>query len=122
MTVPDPGLTDLLAAHMQQATRIFALPNANADYVFREKCSCGWTADRPLESQNVQWHTHVALVVEQHTNGRIAELEGALRSVDDLIVLVLREEQRRGRPSNGTVKAITYSRNYIRAALEGEQR
>ena len=51
MTAPDPGLTDLIAAHRWTCSR-------------DEDCICGWVgpfADFP---------THVALVVEQHTNGR----------------------------------------------------
>lgn len=56
MTVSDPGLADLLAAHS-----VFSFTERGG-----RNCNCGWTGlDHPA---------HVALVVEQHTNGRIAEL------------------------------------------------
>lgn len=109
VTAPDPGLTDLIAAHTTNWER--RCLGGDESYL---QCDCGDEFEDELS-----WAAHLKLVVEQHTNGRIAELEAALRSVDDLIVLVLREEERKDRPSSGTVKAITYSRNYIRAALEG---
>lgn len=58
MTAPDPGLTDLLAAH----TRLGAAMDNKC------VCSCSWIG------HYVDHPAHVALVVEQHTNGRIAEL------------------------------------------------
>lgn len=57
MTAPDPGLTDLIAAH----TRLGAAMDNKC------VCSCSWIG------QYVDHPAHVALVVEQHTNGRIAE-------------------------------------------------
>ena len=63
---PDPGLTDLIAAHRPCSNDILKKG-------LRYRCSCGW-------AQDVEWGddspfpAHVALVVEQHTNGRIAEL------------------------------------------------
>ncbi|UJC77964.1 hypothetical protein D4768_09815 [Rhodococcus erythropolis] len=56
MTAPDPGLTDLIAA-------------ALGDKIMHTNGS----GDR-----NRAYAAHVALVVEQHTNGRIAELEAEL--------------------------------------------
>ena len=53
MTAPDPGLTDLIAA-------------ALGDKIMHTNGS----GDR-----NRAYAAHVALVVEQHTNGRITELE-----------------------------------------------
>lgn len=53
MTAPDPGLTDLIAA-------------ALGDKIMHTNGS----GDR-----NRAYAAHVALVVEQHTNGRIAELD-----------------------------------------------
>lgn len=67
MTAPDPRLTVLVAAHA-----------CRPQYIFEEgpryRCMCGWT-------QDVKWGdpspfpAHVASVVEQHTNGRVAEVE-----------------------------------------------
>ena len=59
MTAPDPGLTDLIAAH----TRLGAAMDNKC------VCSCSWIG------HYVDHPAHVALVVEQHTNGRIAELD-----------------------------------------------
>lgn len=60
----DPGLTDLIAAHQW----IHFAPRRNS------KCACGWQGDDP-DYPGVGHPAHVALVVEQHTNGRTAELE-----------------------------------------------
>lgn len=63
---PDPGLTDLIAAHARRSQYIFEVGP-------RYRCTCGW-------AQDVKWGddspfpAHVALVVEQYTNGRITEL------------------------------------------------
>ena len=75
MTAPDPGLTDLIAAH-QSGDRWteFTYPPIFSDKPFvatsvtkMVKCSCG-------ESMSADsFPAHVALVVEQHTNGRTAE-------------------------------------------------
>lgn len=63
MTAPDPGLLDLIAAHQW----IHFAPRRNS------KCACGWQGDDP-DYPGVGHPAHVALVVEQHTNGRTAEL------------------------------------------------
>lgn len=82
MTAPDPGLTDLIAAH-QAGDRWtdFQYPSIFSDKPFvatavtkMVNCSCG--ESMPAESHPV----HVALVVEQHTNGRIAEYIKQLES------------------------------------------
>ncbi|MDJ0405861.1 hypothetical protein QNA23_20375 [Rhodococcus erythropolis] len=68
MTASDPGLTDLIAAH----TRL------GAQQVGRYLCLCGWVGD---------YHdhpAHVALVVEQHTTRRIAELEARIAEAQSL--------------------------------------
>lgn len=70
MTAPDPGLTDLIAAHKIQLFGVDG-PHYQAETEY-DGCLCGWQGaeeDHPA---------HVALVVEQHTNGRIAELEAEL--------------------------------------------
>lgn len=67
MTAPDSGLTDLIAAH----TRL------GAQQVGRYLCLCGWVGD---------YHdhpAHVALVVEQHTNGWIAELAANIQHLSN---------------------------------------
>lgn len=64
VTAPDPGLTDLIAA-------------ALGDKIMHTNGS----GDR-----NRAYAAHVALVVEQHTNGRITELEdGIMRAIHELI-------------------------------------
>lgn len=60
MTAPDPGLTDLIAA-------------ALGDKIMHTNGS----GDR-----NRAYAAHVALVVEQHTNGRIAELATKVRELE----------------------------------------
>ena len=69
MTAPDPGLTDLIAAHWYNTSTCM--------------CTCGWSTRHLPESDDdtrigILVARHLALVVEQHTNGRIAELEAAL--------------------------------------------
>lgn len=66
MTAPDPGLTDLIAAHRWDDRRGI--------------CECMYSPEfgpgTRYEWMGVKaWAAHVALVVEQHTNGRIAEPE-----------------------------------------------
>ncbi|WP_311053097.1 hypothetical protein [Rhodococcus qingshengii] len=69
MTAPDPGLTDLIAAHQVMSQQWFP---AGAEY--RLVCKCGiWMGADAFPA-------HVALVVEQHTNGRIAEYIKQLES------------------------------------------
>ena len=62
MTAPDPGLTDLIAAHYT-----WREVDEGGDYLV---CACG----HYFRSRQT-WAEHLKLVVEQHTNGRIAELE-----------------------------------------------
>lgn len=82
MTAPDPGLTDLIAAHQAgERWTDFEYPSIFSDKPFvattvtkMVNCSCG-------ESMPADDHpAHVALVVEQHTNGRIAEYIKQLES------------------------------------------
>lgn len=89
MTAPDPGLTDLIAAHT---------PHPDYD------CGCGWNGD--------EWAAHLALVVEQHTNGRITELEATIARVEKLA------RDMRGWCSPHGI-SVTYS-DRICAVLEGE--
>lgn len=79
---PDPRLTDLIAAHRAgDRWTDFQYPSIFSDKPFvatavtkMVNCSCG-------ESMPADDHpAHVALVVEQHTNGRIAEYIKQLES------------------------------------------
>ena len=68
MTAPDPGLTDLIAAHWYNTSTCM--------------CTCGWSTRHLPESDDdtrigILVARHLALVVEQHTNGRIASDLGA---------------------------------------------
>lgn len=67
MTAPDPGLTDLIAAHWRSLDLL----------KMKYTCSCGdWEfRDDDRERACASWCEHLASVVEQHTNGRIAELD-----------------------------------------------
>ncbi|MER2244334.1 hypothetical protein, partial [Rhodococcus sp. (in: high G+C Gram-positive bacteria)] len=92
-------------------------------------CSCG--AEGPERTHAA----HVALVVEQHTNGRIAELEdGIMRAIHELIetreraekaeatvarVITALEAAEKSVPDDWGVTYIYTSQ--LRAALEGEQ-
>ncbi|MFE5789571.1 hypothetical protein [Rhodococcus erythropolis] len=65
--MPDPGLTDLIAAHRLRPD------------MWEPKFIC-WCGDWEFPGEGSDsafraWAAHVALVVEQHTNGRITELE-----------------------------------------------
>ncbi|MCW2092472.1 UNVERIFIED_ORG: hypothetical protein M2328_005752 [Rhodococcus erythropolis] len=108
---PDPGLTDLIAAHD---------PSGRYMATNEIRCGCGWLGPAS------DWPAHVALVVEQHTNGRIARLR---EHVEELAA--------RGLPADlnptvlGKADYVWWS-NYLhridqtvrsnaRAALEGEQ-
>lgn len=86
--MPDPGLTDLIAAHREGDYGRFG----------RQTCECGWTGD--------SHPAHVALVVEQHNNGRIAELEAEL------------EKQKRGGRTIG--KAIDRTLKWVIEASNSE--
>ena len=85
MTAPDPGLTDLIAA-------------ALGDKIMHTNGS----GDR-----NRAYAAHVALVVEQHTNGRITELEA--------------ENMRLRAELAGADEDVAALRTIAYAALEGEQ-
>lgn len=136
MTAPDPGLTDLIAAHREgepwteyQYPSIFnSKPFVAYSATKMVKCSCG-------ESMSADsFPAHVALVVEQHTNGRIAELEAAVRKR----IQLLREHDGFGAAHadgymgmnwtayyegayQAQVMAAADLENDLRAALEGEQ-
>lgn len=115
MTAPDPGLTDLIAAHEESGQGRWLAH----DGVYM-RCRCGETM------HPIHWPAHVALVVEQHTNGRIAELyEQRDSAIEAGLAAIDRAEK-----AEATIARVQYalkgvcdSCDYtdLRAALEGEQ-
>ncbi|OQM82051.1 hypothetical protein [Rhodococcus sp. 66b] len=123
MTAPDPGLTDLIAA-------------ALGDKIMHTNGS----GDR-----NRAYAAHVALVVEQHTNGRIAENTGLRRELADeqqrqsdasaelrvLRAMVARVEKLAAEYARDNQEHLNtfgqhhpvagIAHDHLRAALEGEQ-
>ncbi len=114
---PDPGLTDLIAAHREGDYGRFG----------RQTCECGWTGD--------SHPAHLALVVEQHTNGRTAELAANIQHLSNNLDVArmgrataeatiarvgkVLEAAEKSVPDDWGVTYIYTSR--LRAALEGEQ-
>lgn len=123
MTAPDPGLTDLIAAHREvMRWNDFAYPPLSTtpyratSVTEMVNCSCG-------ESMTVDsFPAHVALVVEQHTNGRIAELEARIAEAQSLCHDTGRYNAARQKHWNIRVFACdVLAALKGRAALEGEQ-
>lgn len=126
MTAPDPGLTDLLAAHWT-----WREVDEGGDYLV---CECG-----SYFSTSRLWAAHVALVVEQHTNGRIASGLGADPQDYEIAWAAKLRWQARAEKAEATVARVNalaarrresastfYTSDHqtardIRAALEGEQ-
>lgn len=111
---PDPGLTDLIAAHWR------SLDLLKMKYI----CSCGdWEyRDDDRERACASWCGHVALVVEQHTNRRIAELEARIANAQSLCHDTGRYNAARQKYWNIRVFACdVLAALKGRAALEGEQ-
>ncbi|MDE8648177.1 hypothetical protein PXH69_24730 [Rhodococcus qingshengii] len=87
MTAPDPGLTDLIAAHLVETVT----PDGDCG-VFILDCTCGaevqfTQADlnaAPVDSTAGALHymlcEHVAVELEQHTNSRIAEVNARAKA------------------------------------------
>lgn len=82
VTAPDPGLTDLIAAHyrhcISEEIRLDPETGVHTNWI---ECTCVCGADTSVEvigdreaAVRLADAAHVALVVEQHTNGRTAEL------------------------------------------------
>lgn len=69
--MPDPGLTDLIAAHDGWGYAV----GLELYYCLGDGCNLRFANLR-------EWAEHVALVVEQHTNGRMAELEATIARVE----------------------------------------
>ncbi|MEA1798526.1 hypothetical protein [Rhodococcus qingshengii] len=102
MTAPDPGLTDLVAAHRLKQS-----------YWNWWGCTgCDWRTKGTYGSEpTIETATeHAKHVVEQHTNRRIAELEAMIARVKALV-------------QDDSGEWLPYWRattSEIRAALEGE--
>ncbi|UUE23830.1 hypothetical protein LRQ08_21630 [Rhodococcus qingshengii] len=128
MTAPDPGLTDLIAAHWRSLDLL----------KMKYTCSCGdWEfRDDDRELACASWCEHLALVVEQHTNGRITELEAGVEHWKDRSqynydcgMVLANEANARAEKAEATiarVRAINPECGFVactdlRAALEGEQ-
>ena len=125
---PDPGLTDLIAADLKSHTWGHEYENAaHEDHTFDGGCKvCRGDVDAIA--------ARALLVVEQHTNGRIAELEVAVRKR----IQLLREHDGFGAAHadgymgmnwtayyegayQAQVMAAADLENDLRTALEGEQ-
>ena len=119
MTAPDPGLTDLIATHTTNWER--RCLGGDESYL---QCDCGDEFEDELS-----WAAHLKLVVEQHTNGRITELEdGIMRAIHELIETRERAEKAEATIAKVRGEVSAYSEIIpavaladLRAALEGEQ-
>ena len=127
MTAPDPGLTDLIAAHTLRVVEL------NEAVRYPECNGCDWVGGLVRDHA-----AHVALVVEQHANGRTAELEAELAEVTDKWGLISHHYRKAEAAIARVRDALTIGplhrldfpkykdpyaidRHVIRAALEGEQ-
>ncbi|MFF1946796.1 hypothetical protein ACFVWF_32180 [Rhodococcus qingshengii] len=78
MTAPDPGLTDLIATHVLSGPYIeYDSDGHHVDDFYLCGENCKWTSNEGTVNRSAfaAHAAHVALVVEQHTKGRIAELD-----------------------------------------------
>ena len=101
--------TDLIATHL--------LTRGWSDGIEVYIClECGdewWTAGEFAE--------HVKVLVEQHTNGRIAELEAAIARVEKLAAENARDAQEHLNTFGQHHPVAGIAHDHLRAALEGEQ-
>ena len=136
--MPDPGLTDLIAAHVLSGPYIeYDSDGHHADDFYRCGEKCKWTSNEGTVNRSAfaAHAAHVALVVEQHTNGRIAELEATIARVIEGAQMLVESFQRVERGGNHLYDASTHrcadnlalllaeaqGPEHLRAALEGEQ-
>lgn len=125
MTTTDPGLTDLIAAHTLRVVEL----NEAARY---PECNgCDWVGGLVKDHA-----AHLASVVEQHTNGRTAELEATIARVIEGAQMLVESFQRVERGGNHLYDASTHrcadnlalllaeaqGPEHLRAAVEGERR
>lgn len=109
--MPDPGLTDLIAAHTLRVVEL----NEAARY---PECNgCDWVGGLVKDHA-----VHLASVVERHTNGRIADLEARIAEAQSLCNATGRYNAARQKHWNIRVFACdVLAALKGRAALEGEQ-
>jgi hypothetical protein len=107
-------LTDLIAAHDGYGY-IPGYPPIY--YCMGDDCKAKFSAPR-------EWAEHLALVVEQHTNGRIAEVEADSRRtafeeqdrMDELTIRTLRAEDAQDAPT-AEVSGLRYDNEQLRATI-----
>lgn len=130
MTAPDPGLTDLIAAHVLSGPYIeYDSDGHHADDFYRCGENCKWTSNEGTVNRSAfaTHAAHVALVVEQHTNGRIApvleDFDWHIQNASNGAVFAAEADDGQGLISWQNEMGI-YQRaaRLLRAALEGEQR
>ncbi|MFF8327855.1 hypothetical protein ACH49M_21400 [Rhodococcus qingshengii] len=140
MTAPDPGLTDLIATHVLSGPYIeYDSDGHHADDFYRCGENCKWTSNEGTVNRSAfaAHAAHVALVVEQHTKGRIASDLGADPQDYEIAWAAKLRWQARAEKAEATIArveklahdmrgwcsphgiSVTYS-DRIRAALEGE--
>lgn len=115
MTAPDPGLTDLIAAHTLRVVEL------NEAVRYPECNGCDWVGGLVKDHA-----AHVALVVEQHTNRRMERIATVLdaganildmhAAMLDNLVMDTPEDQAR---SVGVATQARRAAKAFRAALEG---
>lgn len=113
MTAPDPGLTDLIAEH---ALRVVEL---NEAVRYPECNGCDWVGGLVKDHA-----AHLASVVEQHTNGRIAEVEADSRRtafedqdrMDELTIRTLRAEDAQD-ALKAEVSGLRYDNEQLQATI-----
>lgn len=110
--MPDPGLTDLLAAHLTELIADAPAPNHEED---------NYDAGYVAALADLRDSAAFKLVVEQHTNGRIAELEARIAEAQSLCNSTGRYNAARQKHWNIRVFACdVLAALKGRAALEGE--
>lgn len=103
-------LTGLIAAHWTW----HEVDEDGSDHII---CACGTTYHNPQ-----RWAEHLKFVVEQHANGRIAELEARIANAQSLCNATGRYNAARQKHWNIRVFACdVLAALKGRAALEGEQ-
>ncbi len=106
MTAPDPGLTDLIAAALVRSS-----PNSIDTFDLL-----------PYHRQEA-WRVRareVALVVEQHTNGRIAELEATIARVEKALPNIKFVAHSNIPYDMGWDRGQQMLAQYVRSAIKGD--
>ena len=106
MTAPDPGLTDLIATHVLSGPYIeYDSDGHHADDFYRCGENCKWTSNEGTVNRSAfaAHAAHVALVVEQHTNGRIAE---TVKSTGQRMYAQTKKWQERAEKAEATIARV----------------